>query len=131
MIEENPWPIEVLVEIFKWLSEEERLQQLASVQTLSPSRPYTKVLEDSWYQFRIYSFLTSAQDYKDRQPIEQQYRTMKGVLSFTDVVIALGQGGIPLRGNGDPSKRNEDGNFSFFVLNVRFVKCVLYTRLKG
>ena len=47
MKEENPWPIEVLVEIFKWLSEEERLQQLASVQTLSPSRPYIKVLEDS------------------------------------------------------------------------------------
>lgn len=59
--------------------------------------------------------MTSAQDYKDRQPIEQQYRTMKGVLSFTDVVTALGQGGIPLRGDWDPSKRNEDGNFSFFV----------------
>ena len=26
MIEENPWPIEVLEEIFKWLSIEERLQ---------------------------------------------------------------------------------------------------------
>ena len=24
MIEENPWPIEVLVDIFKWLSIEER-----------------------------------------------------------------------------------------------------------
>lgn len=31
MIEENPWPIEVLVEIFKWFSIEERLQQLAPV----------------------------------------------------------------------------------------------------
>lgn len=31
MIQENPWPIEVLVEIFKWLSIEERLQQLAPV----------------------------------------------------------------------------------------------------
>ena len=31
MIEENPWPIEVLVEIFKWLSIEEQLQQLAPV----------------------------------------------------------------------------------------------------
>ena len=31
MIQENPWLIEVLVEIFKWLSIEERLQQLAPV----------------------------------------------------------------------------------------------------
>ena len=31
MIQENPWPIEVLVKIFKWLSIEERLQQLAPV----------------------------------------------------------------------------------------------------
>ena len=31
MIEENPWPIEVLVEIFKWFSIEERLKQLAPV----------------------------------------------------------------------------------------------------
>ena len=50
-----------------------------------------------------------------RQAAEQQHRTMKGVVSITDVVIALGQRGIPLRGNWDPSKRNEDGNFSFFV----------------
>ena len=40
---------------------------------------------------------------------------MKGVLSIMDVVIALGQRDIPLRGNWDPSKRNEDGNFSSFV----------------
>ena len=31
MKQENPWPIEVLVEIFRWLSIEERLQQLAPV----------------------------------------------------------------------------------------------------
>jgi len=29
MIEENRWPIEVLVEIFKWFSIEEQLKQLA------------------------------------------------------------------------------------------------------
>ena len=40
---------------------------------------------------------------------------MKGVLSIIDVVIALGQRSIPLRDNWDPSKRNEDRNFSFFV----------------
>ena len=40
---------------------------------------------------------------------------MKGVVSIIDIVIALGQRGISLRGNWDPSKRNEDGNFSFFV----------------
>ena len=31
LIEENRWPIEVLVEIFKWFSIEERLKQLAPV----------------------------------------------------------------------------------------------------
>ena len=31
MIEENSWPIEVLVEIFKWFSIEERLKQLTPV----------------------------------------------------------------------------------------------------
>ena len=31
MIEEKPWPIEVLVRIFKWFPTEERLQQLAPV----------------------------------------------------------------------------------------------------
>ena len=31
MIEENRWPIEVLVEIFKWFSIEERLKQLTPV----------------------------------------------------------------------------------------------------
>lgn len=50
-----------------------------------------------------------------RQEAGQQHRTMKGVLSIIDVVIALGQRGIPLRCNWDPSKRNEDGNFLFFV----------------
>ena len=55
--------------------------------------------------------MTSVQDYKDRQPssAEQQHCTIKGVVSIIDVVIALGQRGIPLRGNWDPSKRNEDG----------------------
>ena len=48
MIEENPWPIEVLVEILWSLSIEERLQPTgSSAQTLLPSRPYTKGLEDS------------------------------------------------------------------------------------
>ena len=50
-----------------------------------------------------------------RQAAEQQHRTMKGVMSIIDAVISLGQRGIPLRGNWDPSKRNEDANFSFFV----------------
>ncbi|CAH3196962.1 unnamed protein product, partial [Porites evermanni] len=31
MIEEKPWPTEVLVKIFKWFPMEERLQQLAPV----------------------------------------------------------------------------------------------------
>ena len=50
-----------------------------------------------------------------RQAAKRQHRTMKGVVSIIDVVIAFGQRDIPLRGNWDPSKRNEDGNFSFFV----------------
>ena len=48
MIDESRWPIEVLVEIFKWFSKEERLQQLAPVNKLfHQAVQYTKVLEDS------------------------------------------------------------------------------------
>ena len=50
-----------------------------------------------------------------RQVAEQQRRTMKGVLSIIDVVIALGQRGIPLRGNWDTFQQHEDGNFAFFI----------------
>lgn len=50
-----------------------------------------------------------------RQAAKQQHRTKKGVVFIIDIVITLGQRGIILRGNWDPSKRNEDGNFSFFV----------------
>ena len=50
-----------------------------------------------------------------RQAAERQHRTMKVVVAIIDVVIALGQRSIPLRGNWNPSKRNEDGNFSFFI----------------
>ena len=50
-----------------------------------------------------------------RQAAEQQHHKMKGVLSIIDEAIAIGQRGIPLRRNWAPSKRNEDGNFSFFV----------------
>ena len=41
MIEENHWPIEVLVEIFKWFSIEGRLQQLAPVCKLFHQAVYT------------------------------------------------------------------------------------------
>ena len=44
MIEENPWPIEVLVEIFKWFSIEERLLQLAAVCKLFYQAFHTYIL---------------------------------------------------------------------------------------
>ena len=46
---------------------------------------------------------------------EHQVRTTKGILSIIDVVIALGQRGIPFRGNWDKTSKSEDGNFAFFV----------------
>ena len=51
MIEESPWPFEVLVEIFN----RGMISAGTIVQTLSPSRPYTKVVED----FIIYTFFIS------------------------------------------------------------------------
>ena len=39
----------------------------------------------------------------------------KGILSIIDVVIALGQRGIPFRGNWSYDEQAEDGNFAFFV----------------
>ena len=43
-----------------------------------------------------------------KQIAEEQIRT-------TNVVISLGQRGIPLRGNWDKSEQSEDGNFAFFL----------------
>ena len=42
-------------------------------------------------------------------------RIKQGVLSIIDVVLALGQRTIPLRGNWLDRERKEDGNFMFFV----------------
>lgn len=50
-----------------------------------------------------------------RQAAKQGHHTMKGILPVIDVVTALRQTGIPSGDNRDPSKRNGDGNFSFFV----------------
>ena len=46
---------------------------------------------------------------------KQQVRTYKGILSIIDIILALGQRGIPFRGNWDKIEMSEDGNFSFFV----------------
>ena len=59
MIKKNPWPIEVLVEIFKWLSIEERLQQLAPVCKLFHQAVHTpKFLKiiDTCSEFALSSF---------------------------------------------------------------------------
>jgi hypothetical protein len=53
-----------------------------------------------------------------KQVAEQQIRTNKGILSIIDIVIALGQRGIPLRGNWDKKSKSEDGNFAFFVIFI-------------
>ena len=50
-----------------------------------------------------------------KEVAEQQLRTTKGILSIIDIIIALGQRGIPFRGNWDKKSKSEDGNFAFFV----------------
>ena len=50
-----------------------------------------------------------------RQASEQQVRTHKGNLSLIDIILALGQRGIPFRGSWDKVEKSEDGNFIFFV----------------
>ncbi|XP_070576185.1 52 kDa repressor of the inhibitor of the protein kinase-like [Ptychodera flava] len=45
----------------------------------------------------------------------KQFRIKKGILSIIDVVIALGQRGIPYRGNWVKEDQAEDGNFAFFI----------------
>ena len=50
-----------------------------------------------------------------KQVAEQQIRTTKGILSVIDVILALGQRGIPFRGNWDKKEKSEDGNFMYFV----------------
>lgn len=46
---------------------------------------------------------------------ESQHRTKLGILSIIDVIIALGERGVPFRGNWDILKKSEDANFAFFV----------------
>ena len=46
---------------------------------------------------------------------EQQVQTKKGILAIIDVILALGQSGIALRGNWDKKEACEDGNFLYFV----------------
>ena len=43
-----------------------------------------------------------------KQVTEQQVCTYKGILSIIDVVLALGQRGIPFRGNWDKAEKSED-----------------------
>ena len=50
-----------------------------------------------------------------KQVSEQQIRTYKGILSIIDIIISLGQRGIPLRGNWDKEAKSDYGNFAFFV----------------
>ena len=51
----------------------------------------------------------------DNGAAEVQIRTKKGIRSIIYVVIALGQRGIPFRGNWPGDEQAEDGNFAFFV----------------
>ena len=51
----------------------------------------------------------------NKQVNEQQIHTKGGILSIIDVILALGQRGIPLRGNWDKKEGCEDGNFVYFV----------------
>ena len=49
------------------------------------------------------------------QAAQQQSYMKKGILSIIDIILVLGQRGIPFRGNWDKKERAEDGNFAFFV----------------
>ena len=49
------------------------------------------------------------------QVAEQQLRIKRGILSIIDIILVLGQRGIPFRGNWDRKEKSEDGNFAFFV----------------
>ena len=51
----------------------------------------------------------------DKGAAEVQIRTKKGIISIIDVVIALGQRGIPFRGNWLGDEQSEDGNVAFIV----------------
>ena len=56
MIEGNPWPIEALVEIFKWLSIEERLQQQVPVCELFHQAVHTPkfwAIIDTYSEFTV------------------------------------------------------------------------------
>ena len=71
---------------------------------------------------RVFGFLhciqnagTDIHDKIDKGAAEVQIRTKKGILSIIDVIIVLGQRGIPFRGNWSGDEQAEDGNFALFV----------------
>ena len=45
-----------------------------------------------------------------KQVSEQQIHTKRGILSIIDVILTLGQRGIPIRGNWNIKEGAEDGN---------------------
>lgn len=47
-----------------------------------------------------------------QEKVERNRRTLVSIL---DVILALGQRGLPLRGNWDRDQQREDGNFHFFI----------------
>ena len=56
MIEENPWPIEVLVEIFKWFSIEERLALVCKLFHQAVHTPKFWKIVDTNSEFTLSSF---------------------------------------------------------------------------
>ena len=46
--------------------------------------------------------------------VAEQLRTQKGIFSIIDIILVVGQRGIPFRGNWDKKEKLEDGNFTFF-----------------
>ena len=45
------------------------------------------------------------------QVAKQQLRIKRGILSIIDIILVLGQRGIPFRGNWDRKEKSEDGHF--------------------
>ena len=55
---------------------------------------------------------------------------MKGIISIIEVVIALGQRGIPFRGNWSGDKQAEDGNLSYMSKAFDTIKINIHTLIR-
>ena len=76
---------------------------------------YQSRLPNNSYVLNIGSLLSE-------QVAKQQLRTKRGILSIIDIILVLGQRGIPFRGNWDRKEKSKDGNFFFINWKSTFHK---------